>query len=224
MVPYSSKVNGLKALAGAAQAGLRPRRGRAAGHGSELLYVCSPNNPTGTSVSRAALERLVDNAPGIVLVDEAYAEFTSESFLDLARTRPNVLVTRTLSKAFGLAGMRVGYAVGSEALVGEVEKARGPYSVNGLGERMAIAALTEDVAWMKAHAAEAVAIRARLSGRAGEAALRRCPSEANFVLVPLAGGTRGGGAHARAGCERACVPGIDGHWRCAPGGVRADGP
>jgi histidinol-phosphate aminotransferase len=187
MIPYASKVNGLKAR----PVPLRPDfdldvDGLLA-TGAKLLYVCTPNNPTGTQVSRAALERLVDNAPGIVLVDEAYAEFTSESFLDLARTRPNVLVTRTLSKAFGLAGMRVGYAVGSEALVGEVEKARGPYKVNGLGERMAVAALTEDVAWMKARAAEAVSLRARLVAELEKLGLRTLPSEANFVMVPLPG-------------------------------------
>ncbi|MDY7228217.1 pyridoxal phosphate-dependent aminotransferase [Hyalangium rubrum] len=153
--------------------------------GSRLLYVCSPNNPTSTVASRAALERLVDAAPGIVLVDEAYVEFASSSNVDLVRSRPNVLVTRTLSKAFGLAGMRVGYAIGRPELVAEVEKARGPYKHSGIAERMAIAALTEDVAWMKARAEEAKANRQRMAEALKAQGLEPMPSEANFLFVPL---------------------------------------
>jgi histidinol-phosphate aminotransferase len=153
---------------------------------AKLIYVCSPNNPTGTVASRAALERLMDQAPGLVLLDEAYAEFASESHLDLAR-RPNVLVTRTLSKAFGLAALRVGYAVGAPELVAEVEKARGPYKVSALSERMAVAALDEDVPWMRAHVKEALAIRERLVAELRSLDLALLPTEANFVMVPLRG-------------------------------------
>ncbi|HEX8441313.1 histidinol-phosphate transaminase, partial [Archangium sp.] len=161
MLPYFAKTNALRA----APVPLKPDfdidvDGLLA-TGAKLIYVCTPNNPTGTPASRAALERLVDNAPGIVLLDEAYAEFARESHLDLA-SRPNVLATRTLSKAFGLAGMRVGYAVGNPTLVTELEKARGPYKVAGLSERIATAVLSEDVPWMKARAAESLAIRERL--------------------------------------------------------------
>jgi histidinol-phosphate aminotransferase len=155
--------------------------------GARLIYVCSPNNPTGTVVSRASLERLVDAAPGIVLLDEAYTEFASASHVDLARSRPNVLVTRTLSKAFALAGMRVGYAIGRPELVAEVEKARGPYKHNGLAERMAIAALTEGLPWVKSQAEEAKQIRGRLVAELKALGLESLPSEANFVLVPLPG-------------------------------------
>lgn len=186
MMSYFAKVNGLRY----APVPLRPDfdidvDGLLA-TGAKLIYVCSPNNPTGTVASRAALERLVDNAPGIVLLDEAYAEFAREGHLDLAG-RPNVLVTRTLSKAFGLAGLRVGYAVGNPALVAEVEKARGPYKVTGLSERMATAALTEDLPWMKARAEESLAIRARLVSELEQLGLKTLPTEANFVMVPLSG-------------------------------------
>lgn len=155
--------------------------------GARAIYICTPNNPTGTVASRASVERLVDGAPGLVIIDEAYAEFTRETFLDLARTRPNVLVMRTMSKAFGLAGIRVGYAVGSAALVAEVEKARGPYKVTSLAERMAVAALAEDVPWMKARAAEALVIRERLRAELEAMGLKSLPSEANFLLVPVPG-------------------------------------
>jgi histidinol-phosphate aminotransferase len=186
MMSYFSKVNGLRY----APVPLRPDfdidvDGLLA-TGAKLIYVCSPNNPTGTVASRAALVRLVDNAPGIVLLDEAYAEFARESHLELA-SRPNVLVTRTLSKAFGLAGLRVGYAVGNPTLVAEVEKARGPYKVTGLSERVAAAVLSEDVPWMKAHVAEALAIRERLLAELANLGLKSLPTEANFVMVPLHG-------------------------------------
>ncbi len=153
--------------------------------GARLIYVCSPNNPTSTVVSRSALERLVDHAPGLVLVDEAYVEFAEASNEDLVRSRTNVLVTRTLSKAFGLAGMRVGYAIGRPEVVAEVEKARGPYKHTGLAERMAIAALTQDVAWMRERAQEARTNRERLVNELKAQGLQPLPSEANFVLVPL---------------------------------------
>lgn len=186
MMSYFAKVNGLRF----SPVPLRPDfdidvEGLLA-TGAKLIYVCTPNNPTGTVASRSALERLVERAPGLVLLDEAYTEFARESHLDLAQ-RPNVLVTRTLSKAFGLAAMRVGYAVGAPQLVAEVEKARGPYKVTGLSERMAVAALTEDVPWMKARVAEALSIRERLVAELEGLGLRTLPSEANFVMVPLPG-------------------------------------
>ena len=155
--------------------------------GAKVIYLCTPNNPTGTPASRAAVRRVLEGAPGLVLIDEAYAEFTRESFLAEARSRSNVLVTRTLSKAFGLAGMRVGYAVGAPELVAEVDKARGPYKLTGVAERMAEAALTRDVPWMRARVAEALAVRERLAEQLQALGLRPLPSEANFVFVPLPG-------------------------------------
>lgn len=188
MMSYFAKVNGLQF----APVPLRPdfdiNVDGLLATGARLIYVCSPNNPTGTAVSRASLERLVDAAPGIVLLDEAYTEFASASHVDLARSRPHVIVTRTLSKAFGLAGMRVGYAMGRPELVAEIEKSRGPYKLTGLAERMAIAALTpEGVSWMKARAEEAKEIRQRLVAELKAMGLEPLPSEANFVLVPFPG-------------------------------------
>lgn len=186
MMSYFSKVNGLRFAPVPLKADFDIDVDGLLATGAKIIYVCSPNNPTGTVASRAALVRLVDHAPGIVLLDEAYAEFARESHLDLA-SRPNVLVTRTLSKAFGLAGLRVGYAVGNPTLIAEVEKARGPYKVTGLSERVAAAALTEDVPWMKTMAAESVSIRARLVAELQNLGLKTLPTEANFVMVPLPG-------------------------------------
>ncbi|MBZ4420890.1 histidinol-phosphate transaminase [Myxococcus sp. RHSTA-1-4] len=188
MVPLYSKMNGVKA----APVPLRPDFDIDAdallATGAKVIYLCSPNNPTGTALSRAAVERVVERAPGVVIIDEAYAEFASgPGFLDLARTRRNVLVTRTFSKAYGLAGMRVGWAVGAPEVVAEVEKARGPYMLTTLSEAMAIAVLTEDQGWVEARAREAVENRERLRGALVALGLKPLPSEGNFLMVPLRG-------------------------------------
>jgi histidinol-phosphate aminotransferase len=187
MMSYFARVNGLQGASVPLKPDFDIDVDGLLATGARLIYVCSPNNPTGTLASRAALERLVNEAPGIVLVDEAYVEFSGTSAADLARARPNVLVTRTLSKAFGLAGMRVGYAIGNPTLVAEVEKARGPYKHTGVAERMAIAALSEDVPWMKARVADSLESRKRLVAGLKEQGLEPLPSSANFVLVPLPG-------------------------------------
>jgi histidinol-phosphate aminotransferase len=152
---------------------------------AKISYVCSPNNPTGAAFSRDAIERIVDGARGIVIIDEAYAEFSSRDCLDFARRNPRVVISRTLSKAFGLAGLRVGYAVGDPAVVAEIEKSRGPYKVNGIAQRAAIAALTDDRDWVMAHVREAIANRERLADALRAMGLAPLPSDANFVLVPV---------------------------------------
>ena len=151
-----------------------------------IAYVCSPNNPTGTPVSRAAVEALASRSDLVVIVDEAYAEFAGGHLLDLACRSANILVVRTLSKAFGLAGLRVGYAVGAPLLVAEVEKARGPYKVNALAAAAAVAALREDLPWVRQHIALAVAHRERLCRELRSRRLPAIQSEANFVFVPMA--------------------------------------
>jgi histidinol-phosphate aminotransferase len=185
MMSYFAKVNGLQFVAVPLRPDFDIDVDALLATGARLIYVCSPNNPTSTVASHAALERLVDSAPGIVLVDEAYAEFANSTHEELARTRPNVLVTRTLSKAFGLAGLRVGYAMGRPELVAEVEKARGPYKHSGVSERVAIAALTEGLPWVKARAEDARQIRDRLVQELKAQGLQPLPAEGNFVMVPL---------------------------------------
>jgi histidinol-phosphate aminotransferase len=185
MMSYFAKVNGLKFTPVPLKPDFDLDVDAMLATDARLFYVCSPNNPTSTAVSRASLERLVDGANGIVLVDEAYVEFSRGSNVDLVRSRPNVLVTRTLSKAFALAGMRVGYAIGRPEVVAEVEKARGPYKHTGVAERMAVAAVTMDLPWVKARVEEAKEIRGRLTEALRSMGLKALPSEANFVMVPL---------------------------------------
>jgi len=150
-----------------------------------ITYVCSPNNPTGTGVSPGAIARVVEGAAGLVLVDEAYGEYSGQTAVGLLPHAPQLLVTRTLSKAFGLAGLRVGYGLAAPEVVQVLEKVRGPYKVNALGERVAVAALREDVPWVRRHVEEALSIRERLRGALESLGLRALPSAANFLCVPV---------------------------------------
>jgi histidinol-phosphate aminotransferase len=154
---------------------------------AKITYLCAPNNPTGTPVSRAAVEYVVAKARGIVLIDEAYAEFAPEVFADLVAQNERVVIARTFSKAFGLAGLRVGYGVGTNDVVRLIERARGPFKVNTLAERTVRAALEESpdaLGWVREHATLAIANRARLIAGLRELGLESLPSAANFVMVP----------------------------------------
>lgn len=186
MVPYFCHMNGL------APCGV-PLLGAERGYdvdaeallatGARIIYLCSPNNPTGTLTTRAAVERIVSEAPGLVILDEAYIEYAGESFARRARDAGRLLVVRTLSKAYGLAGARIGYAVGAPELVLEVEKSRGPYKITRLAEKMAEAVLEHDQAWVDAAVSDVVAARARFEQWLTERNITFVPSAANFVLV-----------------------------------------
>ena len=154
--------------------------------GAKLIYVCSPNNPTGALVARKTLEKLIDNAPGVLLIDEAYVEFAGVSNVDLLARSPRVMLIRTLSKAFGLAGLRIGYALGHPSLVAEVEKSRGPYKVSALAEQVAVTALRQDVQWVEEHIQLAIENRDKLTVELLKLGLDPMASSANFVCVPVA--------------------------------------
>lgn len=152
---------------------------------AELTYLCTPNNPTGVPIAREVVERVVRDARGLVMVDEAYAEFAGTNWAGLAPASDGMLVYRTFSKAFGLAGARVGFVVGARQLIAELEKARGPYTVSALGERLALAALERDVTWIRARVAETVERREEFATQLREDGFAPLPSAANFVLVPV---------------------------------------
>jgi histidinol-phosphate aminotransferase len=151
---------------------------------ARIIYLCSPNNPTSTAVPRAAIERLVARAAGVVIIDEAYSEYAGHGVADLTARSHRLLVVRTMSKAFGLAGLRVGYAIGDPGLIAEVEKARGPYKVNMIAERAALAALENDGDWIRRHVGEAVANRDRLAVALDRLGLAPLQSSTNFLFVP----------------------------------------
>ena len=153
--------------------------------GARIIYLCSPNNPTGTATPYEAIRKVIAHAPGLVILDEAYVEFAGvPGLLSEAPSLERVLVCRTMSKAFGLAGLRVGYATASRQIVEAVEKSRGPFKVNALGERAAVASLTSDRAWVAERANEAVCNRDRLVAKLRDLSLDPLPSAANFLLVP----------------------------------------
>jgi histidinol-phosphate/aromatic aminotransferase/cobyric acid decarboxylase-like protein len=129
---------------------------------------------------------VIERAPGIVIIDEAYGEFTDGGRVSEAPQHDRVLVTRTLSKAFGMAGFRIGYGTGAASLVHEIEKVRGPYKENAPAERAAACALREDVSWMRVLAAKAVENRERFADALRANGLAPLPSAANFLLVPIA--------------------------------------
>ena len=154
---------------------------------AKITYLCTPNNPTSTALSREAVEYVAANAAGLVIIDEAYAEFAPHTFIDLAATHERVLVTRTFSKAFGLAGLRVGYGVGSESMVNFVTRAGGPYKVNALAEVAALSALDDGpdaLGWVARHVTLAIRNRERLALELRALGLEPLPSAANFLFIP----------------------------------------
>ena len=151
-------------------------------HQPSLLFVSYPNNPTGPRFARAEVQALLDAAPGIVVVDEAYQAFAEDSFINLAGSHPRLIVMRTLSK-LGLAGLRLGYAAGHPDAIAQLDKIRPPYNVNVLTQATAKFALRHiDV--FNAQAAELRHERERLAAAlATLSALTVYPSEANFLTV-----------------------------------------
>ena len=196
MVPVYARANGMTPV-GVPLAGTDYRADADAllAVDAEVIYLCSPNNPTATPLARATVERVVARARGLVLLDEAYAEYvladdgtTAEVFTAEAPGWERVLALRTMSKAFGLAGLRVGYGVGAPAVVREVEKARGPFKVTFPAERAARAALADTadgLQWVRAQARTAVAQRRTLERALRELGLAPAPGAAHFVFVPV---------------------------------------
>jgi histidinol-phosphate aminotransferase len=155
--------------------------------GARIIYICSPNNPTGTATPRQRIVEILRArmAGQIVIVDEAYAEFAGTSVLDLVREFPSLIVTRTMSKAFGLAGLRVGYGIADAATIAQLERVRGPYKVGALSECAAAAALIHDEAWVRNRAFLASEARKRLTAELRDRGLQPCDSAANFVYLPI---------------------------------------
>jgi histidinol-phosphate aminotransferase len=157
-----------------------------------LVYVCRPNNPTGLLAPIDWVHRLLDmtgpDGP-LFLIDEAYAEFApGESLVKEAATRARLLVARTLSKAFGLAGLRVGIGVASPEVAREMEKARGPYMVTSLAEMAAVKVLRDEEGWVERTVAECIANRERLVEELRTRSLSTLPTAANFVMIQVGEG------------------------------------
>lgn len=164
---------------------------RAACEGATLVWLPSPHNPTGIAVAPNELVSFLDEVPGdcLVVLDEAYSGFIRGSdpaeALRISESRPNLLVQRTFSKDWGLAGLRVGYAVGDVPLIGALRRARPPFSVNSLALAAVTAAMDcED--WRTTLVSRIVNERALLESTLDELGVTYFPSQANFVTCALA--------------------------------------
>jgi histidinol-phosphate aminotransferase len=157
---------------------------------TRLVLVCNPNNPTGTALRRAELDAFLDAMPADVLValDEAYREFVTDASvpdgLEVYGNRPNVVVLRTMSKAWGLAGLRVGYLVAQPAVATAVRKVITPFSTSAIAQAAALAALSAD-AEMARRAALVVAERERLEITLSKLLPDLPETQSNFVWLPL---------------------------------------
>ncbi|TMM45876.1 pyridoxal phosphate-dependent aminotransferase [Qipengyuania marisflavi] len=162
---------------------------------TRAVMLDNPNNPAGTYLGREELARLHAGLPGNVLlvVDQAYAEYVADGegdgALELAAQHDNVLITRTFSKAYGLAAERIGWATGAPGLVDALNRLRGPFNVTAIGQRAGVAAL-EDQAFVTGSRDANNTERARFTAAIaalGNHGMRAVPSQANFVLVLFAG-------------------------------------
>jgi len=158
---------------------------------TRLVFVCTPNNPTGTSIRKDDLDRFLDQVPSDVLVvlDEAYREFvTDDQFPDALKTygdRPNVVVLRTLSKAWGLAGLRVGFLVAQPEVAAAIRKLVTPFSTSLVAQAAALAALDAEDEVVR-RCALVVAERERVTEALRKLSMDVPTSQANFVWLPLA--------------------------------------
>ena len=157
---------------------------------TRLIFVCNPNNPTSTVVDPDALTRFIQAVPPHILIaiDEAYVEYIRDGMapdsLDLARIHSNVVVLRTFSKAYGLAGLRIGYAVGHPDLITALDKVYVPFTVSSIAQAAAIASLAAaDELLPRTDAL--VAERARVGAALRDAGFALPPTQANFVWLPL---------------------------------------
>jgi len=157
---------------------------------TRIIWLCSPNNPTGNSIDRGDIEMILNNFDGIVVVDEAYINFSrTRSFIPDLAEYPNLVVLQTLSKAWGLAALRVGMAFASEAIIGIMNRIKPPYNINEAAQQLASQAL-EEVEQVNEMIRILVAEREKLAASLEQHPLVRhvYPSDANFLLVQVDGG------------------------------------
>lgn len=188
---------------------------------TKIIAIANPNSPSGSVATRAQILQLTRSAPqAIVLVDEAYFHFYGETVIDLVGTVPNLVVARTFSKAYGLAGLRLGLLAGTVDTMRWVRRVLSPYSVNSLALACIPPAL-RDTAYLEWYVSEVLAARIEFEAALDVANVRRWSSRANFVLVEI------GAQHAEfvrlmreAGVlvrDRSSDPGCDGRVRITIG-------
>lgn len=158
-------------------------RAEEAAAGADIVFLANPNNPTGNLAARSVVEHLARSARDLLVLDEAYCEFAGVTYADMIDDYENVLVLRTFSKAFSMAGLRVGYALGPTEVIGELAKVRLPYNSNAFSQATAVAAMAHRPLFeerIRAIVAERERVAVELSAMTGVEPL---PSSANFLLV-----------------------------------------
>lgn len=147
-----------------------------------VTYLANPNAPTGTFVPVDEVGRLADALDGVLCVDEAYVDFADANCMELAKTRPNVLVMRTLSKGYSLAGLRFGFAVGHPELIRGLIKVKDSYNVDAIAIAAASAALA-DQEYHRQTRGKVIAERERLAGELAKLGMPSLPSKSNFLFA-----------------------------------------
>jgi histidinol-phosphate aminotransferase len=152
---------------------------------TRMIFLNTPNNPTGQLIPLPDLRRIAEAAPhAVVLIDEAYIEFGGQTFLPELAAHPNVLIGRTFSKAYGLAGMRVGMVIGQPPVLDPIRMVTLPFNINGVAIAATLAAL-DDRAFLPAYAEQVAESRRRLYAACDRLGLTYWRSAANFVLVRI---------------------------------------
>lgn len=154
---------------------------------SKLLFICSPNNPTGNSISEESITRLLNNFKGLVVIDEAYIDFSpNESWISKLSEFPNLVVTQTLSKAYGMAGIRLGICMASKEIISILNKIKPPYNVNGLTQQKALERVL-NIEAVNTEVADILEERTKLIKALESVTFIETiyPSDANFVLAKV---------------------------------------
>lgn len=147
----------------------------------KLILVCNPNNPTGYLISKDEIKRLLDNTDSLVVVDEAYIEFAEGSMIDEIENYENLIVLKTLSKALGLAGIRLGYMVSNMEIINWVNKVKSPYNLNTLSQAFGLMALKKKNL-IPAYVEKIKKEREKLYKQLKEIGLKVYPSSTNFIF------------------------------------------
>jgi histidinol-phosphate aminotransferase len=154
---------------------------------TKLIFICSPNNPTGNSIDREDVEVILNNFNGIVVIDEAYINYSRQkTFITELTEYPNLVIMQTLSKAWGLAGLRLGMAFASKPIIDLMNKVKYPYNVNTATQLLALEAL-DNIDWVNEHIATTVVEREKLKNDLLNLSFTEnvFPSDANFILVKM---------------------------------------
>jgi histidinol-phosphate aminotransferase len=188
---------------------------------ARAVFLCTPNSPTGRALPLDSIAAFARTQEGVVVVDEAYVDFGGPSALTILADHPNMVVTRTFSKSFSLAGLRLGLLFGHEDLVAELAKVKDSYNVSRIAIAAGVAAL-DDLGWMQSNVARVRATRARVTAAMRHAGMAVEDSAANFLWVDCSkvGGGRAAYERLREGGVLARFfpgPGMDSHIRVSIG-------